>query len=130
MTRMTGPDCVAMYNLINTHAHTHTHTHTRERGRDGAGTGTGAETRRRTLDGNGDGIGDGREDSSSGNGNGDSIGEGGRDAKKRKKPQNSCRRQVGNVGDLGGKREKCRKERVGPVAVNPDNRESNKEAEG
>ena len=25
MTRMTGPDCVVMCNLINTHAHTHTH---------------------------------------------------------------------------------------------------------
>ena len=25
MTRMTGPDCVVMYNLINTHTHTHTH---------------------------------------------------------------------------------------------------------
>ena len=29
MTRMTGPDCVVMCNLINTHTHTHTHTHTR-----------------------------------------------------------------------------------------------------
>ena len=27
MTRMTGPDCVVMCNLINTHTHTHTHTH-------------------------------------------------------------------------------------------------------
>ena len=26
MTRMTGPDCVVMCNLINTHTHTHTHT--------------------------------------------------------------------------------------------------------
>ena len=25
MTRMTGPDCVDMCNLINTHTHTHTH---------------------------------------------------------------------------------------------------------
>ena len=25
MTRMTGPDCVIMCNLINTHTHTHTH---------------------------------------------------------------------------------------------------------
>ena len=24
MTRMTGPDCVVMFNLINTHTHTHT----------------------------------------------------------------------------------------------------------
>ena len=28
MTRMTGPDCVVMCNLINTHTHTHTHTET------------------------------------------------------------------------------------------------------
>ena len=27
MTRMTGPDCVIMCNLINTHTHTHIHTH-------------------------------------------------------------------------------------------------------
>ena len=56
MTRMTGPDCVVMCNLINTHTHTHTHTHT--------------------------------------------------------------------------KRKKCRKERVGSVAANPDNLGSNKEAGG
>ena len=31
---------------------------------------------------------------------------------------------------MGGKREKCRKERVGPVAASPDNLESNKEAGG
>ena len=30
MTRMTGPDCVVMCNLINTHTHTHTHTHTQD----------------------------------------------------------------------------------------------------
>ena len=35
---------------------------------------------------------------------------------------------MGNRGNLGGKRKKCRKERVGPVAVNPDNLESNKGA--
>ena len=105
---------------------------------DGAGTGTGVETCRLTPDGNGDGNGDGSEDSSgdvngdedNGNRNEDRIGEGGREAKKRKKPQNSCRRQVGNGGDLGGKRKTCRKERVGPVAANSDHLESNKEAEG
>ena len=32
MTRMTGPDCVVMCNLVNTHTHTHTHTHTAWRG--------------------------------------------------------------------------------------------------
>ena len=61
MTRMTGPDCAVMCNLINTHTHTHTHT---------------------------------------------------------------------NGGDMGGKRKKCRKERVGSVAANSDNLGSNKEAGG
>ena len=37
---------------------------------------------------------------------------------------------VGNGGDLGGKRGKCRKERVGSVAANPDTLESDKEAGG
>ena len=58
------------------------------------------------------------------------IGKGGREAKKRKKPQNSCRRRAGNGGDMGGKRKKCRKERVGSVAANPDNLGSNDEAGG
>ena len=98
----------------------------------GTGTGTGVGTRRRTPDKNGDG--DGSKDSS-GDGNGDDdngnegrIREGGREAKKRKKPQNSCRRRAGNARDMGGKRKKCRKERVGSVAANPDDLESNKEA--
>ena len=98
----------------------------------GTGTGTGVGTRRRTPDGNGDGS-----EESSGDGNGDDdignenrIGEGGREAKKHKKPQNSCRRRAGNGGDTGGKRKKCRKERVGPVAANPDSLGSNKEAGG
>ena len=75
------------------------------------------ETRRRTPDGNGDENGDGSEDSSgngngdedNGNGNEDRIGEGGREAIKRKKPQNSCRRCVGNGGDLDGKRKNVEK---------------------
>ena len=104
----------------------------------GTGTGTGVETRRRSPDGNGDGNGNGSEDSrGDGNGGEDNrnvneivIGEGGREAKKRKKPQYSCRRHVGNGGDLGGKRKNCVKERVGPVAANPDNLENNKEAGG
>ena len=50
--------------------------------------------------------------------------------KKRKKPQNSCRRRAGNGGDTGGKRKQCRKEMVGSVAANPDNLESKKEAGG
>ena len=102
----------------------------------GTGTGTGVGTRRRTPDGNRDGDGDGSEDCS-GDGNGDDdngienrIGEGGREAKNRKKPQNNCRRHAGNRGDRGGKRNKCRKERVGSVAASPDNLGSNKEAGG
>ena len=90
---------------------------------DGAGTetGTGVGTRRRTEDGNGDGNGDGSEDISgdgsgdddNGNGNENRIGEGGREAKKRKKPQNSCSSRPENGGDTGGKRKQCRKERAG-----------------
>ena len=94
--------------------YTHTHTH-------------------RTQNGSGDeseesSSGDKNGDEDIGNGNEDRVGEGGRDGKKRKQPKNSCRRHVGNGGDLGGKRKKCRKERVGLVAANPDNLESNKEA--
>ena len=104
----------------------------------GTGTGTGVGTRRRTPDENGNGNGDASEDSSGDgngdddnwNGNNDRIGEGGRQTKKRKKPQNSCRRRAGNGGDTGGKRKKCREERVGSVAANPDNLESNKETWG
>ena len=66
------------------------------------------------------------------NGNENRIGEGGRGTKKRKKPQNSCRRRAGNGGngETGGKRKKCRKERVGSVAANSDNLGINKEAGG
>ena len=102
----------------------------------GTGTGTGMEICRRTPDGNGDGNGDVSEDCS-GDGNGDDdngnenrIGEGGRGTKERKKPQNSCRRRAGNGGDMGGKRNKCRKERVGSVAANSYNLGSNKKAGG
>ena len=93
----------------------------------GTGTGTGVGIRRRTPDGNGDGNGDESEDCSGDgdgdedNGNENRIGEGGRGTKKRKKPQNSCRRRAGNGGDMGGKGKKCRKERVGSVAANSDN---------
>ena len=85
-----------------THTHTHTHTHSEDCSGDG----------------------NGNDD----NGNDDRIGEGG--TKKRKKPQNSCRRRVGNGGDMSGKRKKCRNERVGLVAANSDNLGSNKEAGG
>ena len=71
-------------------------------------------TRRRTPDRNGDGDGDGSEDSrgggngdgDNGNGNENRIGEGGREVKKGKKPQNSCRPRAANGGDLCGKRKK------------------------
>ena len=86
----------------------------------GTGTGTGTEARTVAEGGNG------YEDN--GNGDKDKTGESGREAKKRKKPQNSCRHHVGNGGDLGAERKTCRKARVGPVAANPDNLESNKEA--
>ena len=74
----------------------------------------------------------GDEDNGNGNGNGneDRIGQRGREAKKRIKPQSSCRRQVGNGGDLGGTTKKCRIKNFGPIAANPDNIESNKEGEG
>ena len=45
--------------------------------------------------------------------------------------QNGCRSYyAGNGEDLGRKRKKCRKERDGSVAANPDNLESHKEAGG
>ena len=37
---------------------------------------------------------------------------------------------IWGTGRLGWKEEKCRKQRVGPLAANPDNIESNKEAGG
>ena len=107
---------------------------------DGAGTGVGIG--RQTPDGNGEGNEDGNGDGDvsedcSGDGDGDEdngsenrIGEGGRGTKERKKPQNSCRCRAGNGGDMGGKRKKCRKERVGSVAANSDSLGSNKEAGG
>ena len=95
------------------------------------------ETRGQTQDGNGDGSRGGSDSSSGygnededGNGDGDRIGEGGREAKKRKKAHKSYRRHVGNGGDLGVKRKICRKLRVSPVAANPDNLENNNEAGG
>ena len=101
----------------------------------GVGTGTGVEGRRRTQDGNGDGNGDGSENSSrggngdeDGNGNDDRTGKSEKEGNKRKKPHKSCRRHIGKGGDLGGKRKKCRKERVGPVSANPDNLDNKKEA--
>ena len=101
---------------------------------DGEQTGTGVETRRRTKGGKWDGNENSRGDGNrydDGNGNEDRIGEGGREAKKRKKRTRvGCRRRVGQGRNLGGKRKKCRKEKVGPVAADPDNLENNKEAGG
>ena len=71
-------------------------------------------------DGNGD----------EGNGNEGRVGDGEKEAKKRKKPLNSCRRQGGNGGDFGGTRKRCRKGSVGPVAANSNIVEINKEAGG
>ena len=51
----------------------------------------------------------GRKETSSGDGDEDRIGEGGGEAKKHKKPHNSCRRPVGNGEDLGGKRKNVEK---------------------
>ena len=53
------------------------------------GTGTGAYTETRAVAEMGGGNANGNE-------NEDRIGEGGREAKKRKKPHKSCRRHVGN----------------------------------
>ena len=72
--------------------------------------------------------GDGNENDENGNEN--RIGEGGGEVSKRQKPQNSCRRRAGTGRDMGGKRKKCRRERVGSIAANPDNLGSNKEAGG
>ena len=142
MTRMTGPDCVVMCNLINTHTHTHTqdqcewHIMTRMTGPDcaiicnlinththtWAGTGMEVETRGRTQDGNWDGSGDGNESSSgdgNGDGNEDEIGKGGGEAKS-KKPHKRYGRHVRNGRDLGGKRKKRRQEKVSSVAASPE----------
>ena len=48
-------------------------------------------------------------DEYNGNRNEDRTRKGGREAKKRKKPQNSCRHHVGNGGDLGRKRKNVEK---------------------
>ena len=57
----------------------------------GTGTGTG--------DGSEDSSGDGNGNEDNGNGNEDRIGEGGREANERKKPENICRRYARNGRD-------------------------------
>ena len=138
MTRMTRLDCAVMCNLINIHTYIHTYIH--EGAQDGNGDGSGdragmwteVETHRRTPDGNGDGPKVSSEDGNGdeGNGNEGRVGDGEKEAKKRKKPLNSCRRQGGNGGDFGGTRKRCRKGSVGPVAANSNIVEINKEAGG
>ena len=82
-------------------------------------------------DGNGDEDGNGNENGNGiGNGNGDRIGQGGTETKKCKKAHKTCRRHVGNGGDSDDMSKKCRKEKVGPVASNPDNLENSKEGGG
>ena len=93
--------------------YTYIHTYIHEGAQDGNGDGSGE-------DGNGD----------EGNGNEGRVGDGEKEAKKRKKPLNSCRRQGGNGGDFGGTRKRCRKGSVGPVAANSNIVEINKEARG
>ena len=68
--------------------------------------GTGTEARTVLVDGNEDG-------------NEDRIGEGGREAKKRMKPQTSCIRLVGNGGDLGGKSKKRKKKKGWSSSLQP-----------
>ena len=94
---------------LTTHTVSRAHTHT-----NGDGPKVSSE------DGNGD----------EGNGNEGRVGDGEKEAKKRKKPLNSCRRQGGNGGDFGGTRKRCRKRSVGPVAANSNIVEINKEAGG
>ena len=60
----------------------------------------------------------------------DRIGADGGEAKTYKKPYKSCRRGVGNGGDLDGNRNKRRQESVGLVAADPDNLEDYKEPGG
>ena len=67
----------------------------RGRGRGGNGNGTGDGDSWTNTKGNRNGRGDGNEGG---------IEEGVGEVKKHKKPQRSCRRDVGKGGDLGGKR--------------------------
>ena len=109
-------------------------------GGDGAGTGTetGVGSRRRTPDGNRDGNGnrsedsggDGNGDDDNGNGNENKIGEGGREAKSARNRKIVVDAVRETEETRMEKEIKCRKERVGSVAANPDNLESSKEAGG
>ena len=87
------------------------------------GTGTGAGTENENSSGDGDGEGDGNRD-----GNEDEMGEVGGEAKKSKKQNKSCTRDLGNGEDLGGNRKKMYTRRASPVAADPDNLENSKKA--
>ena len=80
-------------------------------------TGTGAGTESRAVAEKGTGTGTGNETRTG-------LIEGGLEAKKPKKPHKSCKRDVGNGGDLDGERRKHREESVGSVAAYPDNLEN------
>ena len=93
MTRMTGPDCAVMCNLMNTHTHIHTtvmragvearqltQDGSGERGRGGNGNGDGGERRNARRE-RGDGSEDGNE-GSSGDRNGERSANGIGDGKK------------------------------------------------
>ena len=58
----------------------------------------------------------------------DRIEEGGREAKKRKKPQRSYRRDVENGGDSDRRRKKRRQESLDSVAADLDNLENRRKA--
>ena len=87
------------------------------------GTGAGPETRAVVKYGNG-------QEDGNGNGNWDGIGENGGMAKEHKNLPKSLRRDVGNGGDLGGKRTKRRQEGVGSVATDPDTLANNEKSGG
>ena len=82
----------------------------------GTGTGVGTKTRAVAEMGTRMGTGTGTRTGS------------GRAEERRRSARNrtSCRHGMGNGGDLGKKREKCRQESVGSVAANPDNLEHSK----
>ena len=89
------------------------------------GTGTGARTETRAK------VEIEMDEDGNGKGNEDRIEEGAGEAKKRKN-RTRVIDAMWETGEtwVGEKRGKRRKERVGPVAVNPDNLENNKEAGG
>ena len=58
----------------------------------------------------------------------DRIGEGGGETNMRKEPQRSFRRNLGNGGDLGGKRKNVWHESDGSEAVDPKDLENRKKS--